>query len=254
MRVLPADLARPLRYSAAAPELIAVALVGLHNHLLNKAWPRHMHVPVNVAIGLGALVAARQAGVPLQQLGLEATATVRGVKYGATAAGLAAAGVTAAAALTPTQRFFVTSGGVSCPSARAMAYETLVRTPFGIAAPEEALFRGMLLGLLLQRRTVLPAVGWSSLLFGWWHVHPTLRSLSDSPMDRLVSNPRSARAAAVAVAVATTTAAGAVFGWLRVRSGSLVAPVLAHIAINNAGYVAACLVSRRQPASVRSSR
>jgi uncharacterized protein len=237
----------------AAPELVAVALVGLHNHLLNRALPRHTHVPVNLAISMAALAAARQAGVPPQQLGLEPTAMVRGMGYGAAAGGIAAVSVAAVAALPPTRRFFVSGTGTSCTSARAMAYETLVRTPFGIAVPEEALFRGMLLGLLLQRRTVLSAVGWSSLLFGWWHVHPTLRSLSESPMDQLVSNPRSAPAAAVAAAVATTTVAGALFGWLRVRSGSLVAPVLAHIAINNAGYVAACLVTRRQLASVRSS-
>ena len=39
--------------------------------------------------------------------------------------------------------------------------------------------------------------------------------------------------------MAVTGAAGWVFGWLYDRSGSLVAPVLAHLAVNEAGAVAA---------------
>jgi len=39
--------------------------------------------------------------------------------------------------------------------------------------------------------------------------------------------------------VAVTGAAGWVFGWLYDRSGSLAAPVLAHLAVNEAGAVAA---------------
>ena len=43
-----------------------------------------------------------------------------------------------------------------------------------------------------------------------------------------------------------TGLAGWVFGWLAERSGSLLAPVLAHLAINEAGAVAALAVQRRR--------
>jgi membrane protease YdiL (CAAX protease family) len=45
--------------------------------------------------------------------------------------------------------------------------------------------------------------------------------------------------------VVATAAAGWAFDWLYRRSGSLLAPMLAHLAINEAGAVAALVVQRR---------
>jgi membrane protease YdiL (CAAX protease family) len=57
-----------------------------------------------------------------------------------------------------------------------------------------------------------------------------------------------ARAAGESVAgtVLVTAAAGWAFGWLYDRTGSLAAPMLAHLAINEAGAVAALVVQRRR--------
>jgi len=46
--------------------------------------------------------------------------------------------------------------------------------------------------------------------------------------------------------VLATGLAGWAFGWLADRSGSLAAPMLAHLAINEAGAVAAVAVQRRR--------
>ncbi|VBA42862.1 hypothetical protein LAUMK191_04765 [Mycobacterium attenuatum] len=48
-----------------------------------------------------------------------------------------------------------------------------------------------------------------------------------------------------------TGLAGWVFGWLAERSGSLAAPILAHLAINEAGAIAALTVQRRAPRALR---
>ena len=45
--------------------------------------------------------------------------------------------------------------------------------------------------------------------------------------------------------VLVTGAAGWAFGWLADRSGSIVAPALAHLAINEAGAIAAVALQRR---------
>ena len=45
--------------------------------------------------------------------------------------------------------------------------------------------------------------------------------------------------------VAVTTLAGWLLGWLADRSGSLIAPMLAHLAINEAGALAALAAQRR---------
>ncbi|HKQ00307.1 MAG TPA: CPBP family glutamic-type intramembrane protease, partial [Actinomycetes bacterium] len=49
---------------------------------------------------------------------------------------------------------------------------------------------------------------------------------------------------AVLAAVAATTAAGLGLSWLRLRGGSVLAPMVAHAAINGSAFVAARLVAR----------
>jgi membrane protease YdiL (CAAX protease family) len=49
--------------------------------------------------------------------------------------------------------------------------------------------------------------------------------------------------------VLATGMAGWLFGWLTARSGSVVAPMLVHLAVNEAGAVAAMAVQRRGPAA-----
>jgi membrane protease YdiL (CAAX protease family) len=118
-------------------------------------------------------------------------------------------------------------------------YEALVRIPIGTAVAEETIFRGALLGLFLQRHTRLGAVLMSSLVFGFWHVLPTLDTIRANPAGALVSGDALRTGAAVVGSVLVTAAAGAAFSWLRFRSESLLAPILAHAALNSAAYVAA---------------
>jgi membrane protease YdiL (CAAX protease family) len=118
-----------------------------------------------------------------------------------------------------------------------MLWRALVVIPVGTVVLEELAFRGVLLGLLQRITTTARAVAVSSVLFGLWHVPGVVsgRAADDSV----------AVVAAVALGtVAATTIAGALFTWLRLRSGSLVAPVLAHIGTNSVTFVVAWSVSR----------
>nr|WP_234777906.1 CPBP family intramembrane glutamic endopeptidase [Mycobacterium tuberculosis] len=85
---------------------------------------------------------------------------------------------------------------------------------------------------------------------------PGLRSVgwTDTAGRRLwfVSHRRRARDGRAAGAHGVATGiAGWMFGWLADRSGSLAAPLLTHLAINEAGAVAAVLVQRRSGISTR---
>lgn len=127
---------------------------------------------------------------------------------------------------------------------QALVTTVLVRIPLGTALFEEVLFRGVLLGLLLQRGSVLFAVGWSSVAFGLWHVAPTVVALRENGVA-----PRSpAGRRAVLGAVLITTVAGVGFAAVTVASGSLLAPFLAHWAINAFGLLAAA-TSQASPTS-----
>ena len=103
----------------------------------------------------------------------------------------------------------------------------LLRIPVGTAWSEEAAFRAALATVATE------AFGprWGQLLqagaFGLWHI-PDARSAGEP----------------VIVTVLLTGAAGWVFGLLRTRSDSLAAPVLAHLAVNEAGAIAALAAQR----------
>jgi membrane protease YdiL (CAAX protease family) len=94
----------------------------------------------------------------------------------------------------------------------------------------------VLLGVFLRRTSPWRAAGWSSALFGLWHVLPSIGIESKNPVLEDLFGGGAAWAAVVA-AVVGTALAGMVFCFLRLRSGSLVAPVLLHIATNSLGFV-----------------
>jgi membrane protease YdiL (CAAX protease family) len=102
------------------------------------------------------------------------------------------------------------------------------------------IFRGALLGVLSRYHRDLVATAVSSLLFGLWHIAPTLSRIhvtgqAKSPWQK---------AALVAGSVVLTTAAGFTLAWLRLRSGSIVAPWIAHSAANATGYAGVRLATR----------
>jgi membrane protease YdiL (CAAX protease family) len=125
--------------------------------------------------------------------------------------------------------------------AAELAWRTLIDIPIGTAVYEEVVFRGVLLGLLRTHASDAAAVTGSSALFGLWHVLPALTDREHNPVaaDR---HP----AVTVGATVAATTLAGAWLAHLRLRTGSLLAPVVAHAATNVAGLWAATIADRRQ--------
>ena len=120
-----------------------------------------------------------------------------------------------------------------------LAYRALVRIPLGTALLEEFAFRGVLFAAWRRvARPIWAAVG-SSIVFGLWHVRPSIELLDSNGL----ATASAGRIGAVAGAVAATTLAGMVFCWLRMRSRSLLAPYLAHTAANSLALVGVYLVS-----------
>ncbi len=120
-------------------------------------------------------------------------------------------------------------------SGPALWSAVLVRIPLGTALFEELAFRGVLLAVWWRAVGPGRAVVWSSVVFGLWHVAPTMVALQLN--DVVVTEV--AGLAAIGGSVGVTAIAGVGFAWLRIRSGSLLAPVLAHAAINALALLAA---------------
>ncbi len=191
----------------------------------------------NLLLTVALLVAARGAGLGPAELGLERGRVGDGLRWGGGAVAVVAAALGAGVLLADVLPGVATLLGDERAQLEgaALANAALVRIPIGTAAFEEVLFRGVLLAVFLRGTTPVRAALGTSAAFGLWHVAPTAVSLELNGV--VASSPEGI--AAIAGAVAVTTVAGLGFTWLRVRSGSLLAPVLAHWATNGLGLLAA---------------
>jgi membrane protease YdiL (CAAX protease family) len=194
--------------------VLAASLVGWSGFVGPRLAPR-WQLPVHAVLATALVLSTRTS------LGLRPPALGRGLRLGLAVAGAVTAGVAATTAA-PQVR-----DGMAARELPDAAVWLLVRIPIGTVWSEEAAFRAAL-GSLADG-----AFGprWGrvvqSAAFGLSHVADARRA-----------------GQSVLGTVLVTGAAGWAFGWLYSRSGSLAAPMLAHLAINEAGAVAALAVQR----------
>jgi membrane protease YdiL (CAAX protease family) len=220
-----------------ATEAVAILVVLAYSGVINELVPRGLYVVTNLAAAAFAIVLARTRGVSQEDMGLRRDRLGRGLRFGLIAA-IAIGAVILALAAVPGLRHLFANSDDAGGSGGHFAFEVLVRVPIGTALPEELIFRGALLGLFLQRHSRLVATAITAVVFGLWHVLPTLHQASGGG----TSWPHGGAALLtgdVLSAVVATTAAGFVFAWLRFRSDSVLAPVLAHASFDSFGLVAA---------------
>jgi membrane protease YdiL (CAAX protease family) len=226
-----------MRQLGVPPAAVGVAVLAAHNIVVHRLLPAPADAALNLATAAGLTAFAGRAGCSSADLGIRPEDLGTGLRAGAWAAAAAAGGVAAVAALPATRGYFH-DRRVRGVGRREVVYHLALRIPLATALAEELLFRGALLALLRQRRPSAAAVLWTSLLFGAWHVLPTLDHYSGNPASSLVVEAGRGRRLAVLATMASTTAAGVVFAWLRLRSRSVLAPALAHAALNMSAYLA----------------
>ena len=122
-------------------------------------------------------------------------------------------------------------------SAAELWLKVLVVIPIGTVLLEELAFRGVILGLLQRLTPMVPAVVIAAVMFGLWHVPTAWNTASGSS--------GAGRVGAVVGTVIATTVAGLVFCFLRLRSRSLVAPMLVHLATNSVTFAIAWSLASR---------
>jgi CAAX protease family protein len=189
--------------------------------------------PDLVAIGLltAALgLIAWTAGATLTDVGLGRADARAGLRYGAGAFGVVLLVLVVAAAI-PATNGFLHDSRAQIDGGRLL-YELGVPILLLTAIPEEFAFRGVLLGSALRLWGPWRASLITSALFGLWHIAPTLHTMSDNHVFRGEAASVAGQVLLVLGSIAVTFVAGLIFCWLRLRSRSLIAPVMAHVATN----------------------
>jgi uncharacterized protein len=218
---------------------VGLALAALAAGLAADRAVGGAHLAVGLVLAACLLAVARACGLTAADLGLARSAWPAGLRWGAAAAALVGAAYAVAYLLVPMRQALPEAGG---GLGRATLWAVLVVIPLGTVVPEELAFRGLLLAQLDRRRGVLAATLLSSGLFGLWHVLPSLGGgAANAAIADVVGGDAAGTALRVAVTVVSTSVAGIVLCWLRLRSGSLLAPILAHWTVNGLGVIVALL-------------
>ena len=237
---LPEEVPRDERWWPVATTLaILVGYNVVGNILLPGAW----YVPVNLGMTVLLLALARRAGISWDELGLARQHLRSGLVVGLALFGIIAV-VYALGVLAPFSRDAfrderAVSGGLGW-----LLFTTLVRVPVGTVLFEEVAFRGVLLAQGRRRFGTAGGVLASSSVFGLWHVLPGVESATANAAIAAFADTTPGFAAAIAGTVMSTFVAGWIFCLLRLRTGSLLAPILLHLATNSLGFVAAYTVLR----------
>jgi membrane protease YdiL (CAAX protease family) len=227
-------------------ELGAIATIAAYNVVSHRHIDRRARLVANVTAAAALVGLGRVAGLGVSELGLGRSDFRRGLRFGLATAVPIAAAVTTALAVPQSRRLLADEKITGTGRAEA-AFETLVRIPLETALAEELIFRGVLLGLGLRNRSKIGAVVASSVWFGLWHVYPTLGSVGRGGGGELVGDRPHQVGGATAAVVAATAGAGIGFAVLRLRSGSIAAPVIAHAVLNMTAFAGVRLTAERTP-------
>jgi membrane protease YdiL (CAAX protease family) len=183
------------------------------------------------------LLLARRDGFSWGDLGLGARQAWSGLRW----AGVLVALVLltyAIAVQVPAARQGFADRRATALSGAAVLWHVLVRIPLGTALLEEVAFRGVLYAMLAPRHGVAAAILGSSVLFGLWHVLPSLGLReANAAVAGVVRGGTAGTLVAVTAATVGAAVAGVALCDLRRLSGSLLAPFALHWALNGLGLL-----------------
>lgn len=219
--------------------LLALFLTVWNNVVNVWAGFQRWYTPINLGLVVVVVAAARWQGLSWQAMGFAPEHPGAGLAWGL-AAFVVVAVFLAVAYAWPKSRPILRDGRVADHDGARLAFVALIRIPLGTVVLEEIAFRGVLFGAWMQEQSVLAAVIGSSIMFGLWHITPTIVLYN---LDHEGVSVR-ARVIAAATGVALTTVAGVVLCLLRLAGDGLIAPLMAHTASNSLGLVAAFLAHR----------
>lgn len=204
-------------------------------NVLNRLGPGGTGVVIEPLVAVALIVLARRHGLTWHDLGLSRRTWGRGLGWAGVAV-VAVAAVYLVGVLIPFTRDAFVDSRYQLGAGTALL-TGFVLIPLGTILLEEVAFRGVLMGVLGKRKGVTLAISVSSVLFGLWHVLPSLAMGANRLVASIVGPGLLAKAIMVAAVVVFTGVAGWLLCEVRRRSGSLLAPMGLHWATNGLGVL-----------------
>lgn len=198
-------------------------------------------VPVACVATALLVYLAHRDGLSWADLGLGRSSLPRGLAWGAVAVVLVVVGYTVVL-LSPWGHDVLGDDARTPQNLNDLLVKVLVVIPLRTILLEEVAFRGVLWGLLRARTSGNAATAGSAAAFGLWHLAPAALLIQTNANLAVASDGSSLAAVGVVLGIVVFTGiAGVVFAELRRRSGSLLAPMGLHAAVNIVGTVASYL-------------
>lgn len=224
------------------PELGFILLIAVYSIVITKIIPKKLYSFSNLIIAFGAILYGVFFGISLQQLGISLNLMLVNMLIGL-ALSMPIIIFTILFSSFPTFRKHFSHQPNQNYNWRQFAYELGFRIPFGTALSEEVIFRSVLFAILLTNHSVILAIIFDSIIFGLWHVFPTLHTVEDhKPLNDKLKNKYQRNMLAVLVSIITTSILGAGLAILTLKTKSFISAWILHSAINGSavfgGYFA----------------
>lgn len=227
-----------------AQEMVLIVLILLYGTVLARLVPIKYHLLLNIGISAVAITLGLAFGLNYSDMGVSLKHILPGFLV-AVAATIIIIMVTLFISVIPPLRHYFLGNNLAKASGKLIAFEAAIRIPFGTALVEEILFRGVLFGLFLVHYNAATAIIASAIIFGFWHIFPTINSLErNKVMAAKMKGLKARKTGAVMGTVIITGFAGLIFGWLRLIAGSIIAPWLVHWSINASGVIGVAVARR----------
>jgi membrane protease YdiL (CAAX protease family) len=212
--------------------IVFLVIISIYSLVITHVIPKKYYSLSNILIALGSIVYGLVDGVNLHDMAIGLHAVGKSVIIVAGIL-LFIAVILSLAYLVPPLKKLMSDGPSKRSDKKHALNELLVRVPFGTALSEEIIFRGVLLGMLLQDVSRIQAIIASAVAFGLWHVVPTLQTVrANDAFKDLIGDQKRHHAISIVTTVLVTGVAGVVFAWLRLLADNLIAPWLVHTFIN----------------------
>ena len=218
--------------------LVMMLLASVTTFHVSRRW----YVPMALVWTLAFLLFGRLVGLSWTQMGLGSP--LHGLLWGGASVALISVGMAAGAAIPRLHPLFFDERVIGT-TGRQVALKSLVEVPLGTVALEEVVFRSVLLGLLTASFGTAWGVAGSAFLFGLWHILPALEMHDSHSLTSQLGSGWRGKVTTVLGTILATGGAGVLFAMLVVWSGSVLAPIGLHWAMNSTGSIAAWIVGRR---------